>query len=76
MACSAFGTIFILVKLFPTLTDVLGQHGTYFGFAIVCVLMAFFTQAFVPGLQSKIFKPGELKNFVKVGRENRLKVHL
>jgi len=57
VACSAFGTIFILVKLFPTLTEALGQHGTYFGFAIVCVIMAFFTQTFVPGLQAKIFKP-------------------
>ena len=58
VACSAFGTIFILVKLFPMLTEVLGQHGTYFGFAIVCVIMAFFTQTFVPGLQAKIFKLG------------------
>ena len=53
VACSCFGTIFILVKLFPMLKEVLGQHGTYFGFAVVCVILAFFTQTFVPETSGK-----------------------
>ena len=48
VACAAFGTVFVLVKLFPLMLQVLGQHGTYFMFAMVCVAMAFFTQVFVP----------------------------
>ena len=48
VACAAFGTVFILVKIFPLMLQVLGQHGTYFLFAMVCVAMAFFTQVFVP----------------------------
>ena len=41
-------TIFILVKMFPMLLEVIGQHGTYFAFAVVCVVMALFTQSFIP----------------------------
>ena len=48
VACAAFGTIFLLVKLFPLMQNVLGQHGTYFLFAMVCVGLAFFTQVFIP----------------------------
>ena len=35
------------------LKEVLGQHGTYFGFAVICVVLAFFTQAFVPETSGK-----------------------
>jgi hypothetical protein len=48
VACTAFGTVFILVKLFPMMLLGLGQHGTYFLFAMVCLLMAVFTHFFVP----------------------------
>ena len=48
VACAAFGTIFVLVKLFPMMQTEFGQHGTYFLFSVVCVVMAFFTHIFVP----------------------------
>lgn len=60
VACAAFGTVFILVKLFPLMLQVLGQHGTYFFFAMVCVAMAFFTQVFVPETSGKSI--AELQN--------------
>ena len=70
VACSWFGTIFILVKLFPLLKEVLGQHGTYFGFAVICVILALFTQTFVPETSGKSMV--ELQNLFqdKTGEED------
>ena len=48
VAMAAFGTVFILVKAFPTMLVVLSQHGTYFLFAMVCLIMAVFTHFCVP----------------------------
>ena len=48
VACAAFGTIFLLVKLFPMMLSQLGQHGTYLFFAAVCIVLILFTHLFVP----------------------------
>ena len=48
VACAAFGTIFLLVKLFPMMLSHLGQHGTYLFFAAVCLVLIVFTHLFVP----------------------------
>ena len=48
VACAAFGTIFLLVKLFPMMLSQLGQHGTYLFFAAVCLVLIVFTHFFVP----------------------------
>ena len=48
VACSCFGTIFILVKLFPLVLEVIGQHGAYALFALVCLILMIFTHFCIP----------------------------
>ena len=48
VACSCFGTVFVLVKLFPTMIEVIGQHGSYAVFAVVSVMLAAFTHVCIP----------------------------
>ena len=48
VACSCFGTIFLLVKLFPLILEVIGQHGAYALFAVVCLILMIFTHICIP----------------------------
>ena len=48
VACSCFGTVFILVKLFPLMIETVGQHGCYAIFALVSIILGVFTQVCVP----------------------------
>ena len=53
VTCVAFLTVFLVVKLFPTVVQVWGAAATYFGFGGVCFVMALFTILFVPETQGK-----------------------
>lgn len=49
----AFTTIFLVVKLFPMMTLLLGLPGTFWLFGAVCVLTAIFTVFFLPETSGK-----------------------
>lgn len=49
-SCQFLGLLFsfITVKLFPTLTSLLGDYGTFWFFGICCIICTIFTIVFVP----------------------------
>lgn len=51
----AFGTIFVVVKLFPSMISVLGQPCTYWVFGVICIVTALFTLGFVPETKGQTF---------------------
>ena len=53
MTCTAFLTIFGVVKVFPLTVEVLETHGTYCVFGTVCWLTAAFSYWFVPETSGK-----------------------
>ena len=60
MTCTAFLTIFGVVKVFPLTVEVLETHGTYCVFGTVCWLTAAFSYWFVPETSGKSMS--ELQN--------------
>ena len=53
MTCAAFLTVFLVVKLFPELSKLLGLEATYLGFGVICILMAVFVYFLVPETKGK-----------------------